>query len=476
MNPIISSELTLFAQELQRFLSPIVLQENAKQVGFVQRSSKYQAAELIALCVWLSQEVASTSLTQLCSRLEASTGVLISPEGLNQRFNPAAVAFLREVFTSLLKQKLCLNQSLFSDTISVLERIRILDATVFQLPDSFATNYQGSGGSSNTAGVKIQLEYDLLSGQFLNVQLGPGKNNDKTYGTTCLGTVEKGDLCLRDLGYFDLGDLQAIHVKEAYYISRLKLNTRIYIKNPHPEFFNNGIIKKQTEYIQVDMTQMMSSLTPSETLEIPEAYIGQNQKLQARVIIHRLTDDQTQTRLKNQAIREKKKGNVMKDKSKHLVGMNVYITNTSPEEVPTDYVHSLYSLRWQIEILFKTWKSFFEIDECKTIKKERLECHLYGQLIGILLCSSTMFQMRQLIHEKKKKELSEYKAIYMIKDYFPLLFQAMTFGKEELLKILHRLFHLLKKNGRKCHRYKKMTVFDILGVVYETTVKHKQAA
>lgn len=60
----------------------------------------------------------------------------------------------------------------------------------------------------------------------------------------------------------------------------------------------------------------------------------------------------------------------MKDKSKQLMGMNVYITNTSPEEVTTDYyVHSLYSLPWQIEILFKTWKSFFEIDECKTIKK-----------------------------------------------------------------------------------------------------------
>ena len=70
---------------------------------------------------------------------------------------------------------------------------------MFQLPDSFATDYQGSGGSSNTAGVKIQLEYDLLSGQFLNVQLGPGKNNDKTYGTICLETVEAGDLCLRDL-------------------------------------------------------------------------------------------------------------------------------------------------------------------------------------------------------------------------------------------------------------------------------------
>lgn len=213
MDLSLSEELHLFSQELQRLLSPVVLQGIAKQVGFVKRSSKYQADELIALYVWLSQEVACTSLTQLCSRLEASTGVLMSQEGLNQRFNPAAVAFLRKVFTSLLTQKLCTTQSLSSRMISTFERIRILDATVFQLPDSFATDYQGSGGSSNTAGVKIQLEYDLLSGQFLNVQLGPGKNNDKTYGTACLESVEAGDLCLRDLGYFDLRDLQTIHGK-----------------------------------------------------------------------------------------------------------------------------------------------------------------------------------------------------------------------------------------------------------------------
>ncbi|MED3093947.1 IS4 family transposase, partial [Bacillus thuringiensis] len=146
MNPIISNRLNLFAQELQYFLSPVVLQDIAKQVGFVQRSSKYQAKELIALCVWLSQEIASTSLTQLCSQLEVSTGVLMSSEGLNQRFNPAAVAFLREVFTSLLKQKLCSNHSLSAHMISTFNRIRILDATVFQLPDQFATDYQGSGG------------------------------------------------------------------------------------------------------------------------------------------------------------------------------------------------------------------------------------------------------------------------------------------------------------------------------------------
>lgn len=61
-------------------MSPHVLEYLAKEKGFVQQKCKYRAKELVALCVWLSQQVASTSLTQLYSYLEVSTGVLISPE------------------------------------------------------------------------------------------------------------------------------------------------------------------------------------------------------------------------------------------------------------------------------------------------------------------------------------------------------------------------------------------------------------
>jgi len=77
---------------------------------------------------------------------------------------------------------------------------------------------------------------------------------------------------------------------------------------------------------------------------------------------------------------------------------------------------------------------------------------------------------------KKKQELSEYKAVYMIKDYFSLLFQAIQKDTQELSKILLRLFNLLQKNGRKSHRYDKKTVFDILGVIYNCTMSDNQAA
>ncbi|PEP49913.1 IS4 family transposase, partial [Bacillus pseudomycoides] len=447
MSISVSDELQLFAQEIQDLLSPNTLQNLARDVGFVRRASKYRAQDLIALCVWISQSVAKTSLTQLCSCLEASTEVLISPEGLNQRFNATAVQFLQQVLAELLNKKLSSTKLFSSPHASIFKRIRILDSTAFQLPDVFSSVYPGAGGCSHTAGVKIQLEYDLLSGQFLHIHTGPGKQHDRTYGSLCVPTVTANDLCIRDLGYFHLKDLQHIQDNKAYYISRIKSNTRIYQKNPTPDYFQDGRIKKGTEYIQIDMEVLMNSLQPGQTCEISDAYVGMTDKVSTRVIVHRLTKEQQQKRLQNQIVREKKKGMKYSPRSKRLSGINVYMTNTPTDIVPMGQVHDWYSLRWQIEILFKTWKSFFHIHHCKKIKRERLECHLYGQLIAILLCSSTMFQMRQLLLMKKKRELSEYKAIYMIKDYFLLLFQAIQKDTQELSKILIRLFNLLQQNG-----------------------------
>ncbi|MFE7913280.1 IS4 family transposase, partial [Bacillus mobilis] len=185
MSVSVSDELQLFAQEIQSFLSPNTLRDLARDVGFVQRSSKYQAKDLVALCVWVSQNIAMTSLAQLSSCLEASTAVFISPEGLNQRFNKAAVQLLQHLLAELLSKKLAASMPISSPYTSVFKRIRILDSTAFQLSDVFSLVYPGAGGCSHTAGIKIQLEYDLLSGQFLHIHTGPGKQHDRTYGSLC---------------------------------------------------------------------------------------------------------------------------------------------------------------------------------------------------------------------------------------------------------------------------------------------------
>ncbi|PGM96485.1 IS4 family transposase [Bacillus cereus] len=467
MNLSIQDELQLFAEELHRHLTPSLLEELAKELGFVKRKRKFLGNELATICIWVSQHIASDSLIRLCSQLHAATGILMSPEGLNKRFNMKAVEFLKYIFSALWKSKLCETSVIQSSSLNYFQRIRILDATIFQVPKHLASVYPGSGGCAQTAGIKIQLEYDLHSGQFLNFQVGPGKNNDKTFGTACLDTLRPGDLCIRDLGYFSLEDLDQMDQRGVCYISRLKLNHTVYMKNPFPEYFRNGTVKKQTQYIQVDLEHIMNTLKPGQTYEMKEVYIGKDQKLFTRVIIYRLTEKQIQERRKKQSHTESKKGITYSEKSKRLTGINIYITNTPWEIVPMEQIHDYYSLRWQIEIIFKTWKSLFQIHHWKNIKKERLECHVYGKLIAIFLCSSIMFKMRQLLLRKKKRELSEYKAIGMIQDHLSLLYQAIQKDTQEITKILIRLFTLLKKNGRKSHRYEKQTVFDIMGVSYD---------
>ncbi len=86
----------------------------------------------------------------------------------------------------------------------IFQRIRIFRCDDFsKYQNILAHVYPGSGGCAQTAGIKIQLEYDLHSGQFLNFQIGPGKKiMIRPFGTECLDTLRPSDLCIRDLGYF----------------------------------------------------------------------------------------------------------------------------------------------------------------------------------------------------------------------------------------------------------------------------------
>ncbi|PEA00885.1 IS4 family transposase [Bacillus cereus] len=464
-------DFRLLAKELQRVFSSNFLTHLAKETQFLQRTSKFRAQDLAALCIGMGQNIASYSLTRLCGVLESKTGVLISPEGLNVRLNEKAVEFLRSLFSQLLQKQLLATISLPSSFSEYFRCIRILDATTFQISDQLAAIYPGSGGSRKASGVKIQLEYDLLSGQFLHVALGPAKENDVNYGKEVQPTIDLQDLCIRDLGYFSLIDLDDIQQKGAYYLYRLKMNTKLFQKNEEALTFKSGAIKKKYQYTMIDLESIMEQLQPGELYEIPVVYVGCDYLLPVRAVIYRLTPDQETQRRKDRAYKEKKKNITFSNRTKKLQGINVYITNIPLGYVSKEAIHEFYSLRWQIEIIFKTWKSIFRIHHNTNIKKERLECHIYGKLIALLLSSTVMFQMRQVLLLKKQKELSEWKAMYIIHDYFRVLYRQIQEQSKQLLTSFLRLFHLLDKNGRKSHRYRKKTVFDILGTAYEQHIE-----
>ncbi len=70
-------------EELQRYVTPVFLDELAREIGFIKQKRKFSGSDLATICIWISQWVASDPLVRLCSRLHAPTCTLLSPESLN---------------------------------------------------------------------------------------------------------------------------------------------------------------------------------------------------------------------------------------------------------------------------------------------------------------------------------------------------------------------------------------------------------
>ena len=186
--------------------------------------------------------------------------------------------------------------------------------------------------------------------------------------------------------------------KRVSYISRIRWNTQVYRKT-------------EDVWELIDVEAISKQLKEGEHIEFPRVYIGFHQKQATRLMIYKLTEPEHTKRLE----RHKKEKRRM---PKYASGINLFITNIQEADMKAHEIYQLYSLRWQIEILFKTWKSIFGIHAVKRIKLERFQCHLYGQLIALCLIASMTYKMRKLIWEKKQKEVSEYKATYITHIYF----------------------------------------------------------
>lgn len=247
------------ADKLKEIFSEKFINKIAYKTGFIQRKSKLTPTKFLSLCTFLNEEMCRSTLGELSTRLDISEDLSITTEGLNQRFNHKSVLFMKEIFREfLIKQNDILGDRKMLNTH--FNQIRITDSSAFKLPKSFKNHYKGTGGHQTDSGIKIQLEYSLNTGQFLNMDIFDGTYSDATYLPKLQENIKPKDLYLKDLGYFKTDDLKTIQEGKAYYLSRLKTNIKVYVKNNNIQTFKNGKVKKGQEYIQLNILEIISPL------------------------------------------------------------------------------------------------------------------------------------------------------------------------------------------------------------------------
>jgi hypothetical protein len=63
----------------------------------------------------------------------------------------------------------------------------------------------------------------------------------------------------------------------------------------------------------------------------------------------------------------------------------IYLTNVPATLLAIEEVFSLGRYRWQIELLFKLWKSDLQIDQWRSNKPHRILCEIYAKLIAAIV-------------------------------------------------------------------------------------------
>src|SRR4029453_4324841 len=81
-----------------------------------------------------------------------------------------------------------------------------------------------------------------------------------------------------------------------------------------------------------------------------------------------------------------------------------YIPNVGATVWAAEVVATVYRIRWQIELLFKQWKSLLHLHVLKGPRPERIRCLLYGRLITITMlmrvCSYAAWYAAAVCHRE----------------------------------------------------------------------------
>lgn len=393
--------------ELSNFFEVDRLEQLGREVKFVERStSRLSAWMFLQLNTCLINNGKTDSLNDLSTELFKHFGVSLTKQSLDERFNINGVALMRKCF-EMVFEKILSSSSSHKRSACVFKRIILRDATSFQLPASLGTYYQGNAGATTGSVIKLQHEFDLLSGKTLRLDFRNGKENDSEWLNQKGLVVQSEDLHLMDLGYFKLDHLITVARLGGFFISRYKVGTTLFTKK------NDG------KYVALDWSAMLEQL--KENHFEGEVYIGMNKdKLKVRLHIQKMPEEVAHKRLKQYERRESnqsKNGRQYQtsDFKKELAYYTIFITNTPQELLRAEQISDFYRLRWQIELLFKIWKSLFEIDKVGKMSIARFECYLYGKLINILLGGYIQKLFNDFLEEKIDFELSEWKAYKILK-------------------------------------------------------------
>ena len=252
--------------------------EAARECGLVQRNRKLTGSSLVQTLVfgWFANPDASyDQLAQAAGPL----GIAVTRQAIEQRLTLEASETLKATLEAAAGRVIATRPQ----ALPLLNRfngVYLQDSTWIPLPDVFHDTRKGSGAQTNRhkSALKLQLRFEVASGEFEHFQLTEGITADSTAAKQ-MAPLPEGSLRLADLGYFSLETLEKLTQANVAWITPLKAGCR---------FFDE---------VSGEPLCLLKWLDahPQNTVE-RHLRIGKTKQLPARLIAEKLSEKETNKR------------------------------------------------------------------------------------------------------------------------------------------------------------------------------------
>lgn len=375
----------------------------AREVKFIQRSSSIlRAIDFVELFTTASIDSEATSLNTLCSDLrELNLEASLTPQSLMERINkPESAEFLKVVFETALKKGLTnIVENIPPELFQSFNNVWIEDCTECVLNEHLVEHFKGSSGVTSKSSVKLDVIYELMQKNIFSVELVDRRSPDQKIAQNHIDLIQKNDLWIRDLGFFDATVFLTMMSVGAFFLSRLPACVYVYLNDKDEK--------------PVDIAAYINKKFPLDSVIDIDVFVTTS-KLRVRLIAYRAPKELADKRRREANKSAQKKGQQKTEASLGRLDFSFFITNVPKEIWKPEVVGTIYTVRWQIELIFKSWKSQLQINYLKGVNPNRIKCLLYGKLI-LIVSINIIYKLCCCYAQKLGREISLCKLINWLK-------------------------------------------------------------
>jgi hypothetical protein len=422
------------------------VQELAMKTNFVKRiSGKIDPYEFLLTLVFRTVTSVPVGLGILTSFLN----LLVSREALHQRFNKRTEKFFGACLALILSKRLLSGSQIETGLMGMFSEILIIDSSSWKISEKLEWIFPGCGGSGGKAGCKLQFCYDYLTGEFQLLDAMEGKLPDQKYTRNLPAIMSKGALVIFDLGYWAFDTLFDILQKGSFFLSRLNTRVQLWEKNGDT-------------YTAVDLVKTLKNCT-EQGIEV-ELYLNKGDKfIKVRLVGYRVPEETANIRRMKARRNSQKKGHTASERTLFHCNWSLFITNADTEKLPGKMLRTLYRLRWNVELIFKSWKSILRMHKTNVRKNDhRIKCELYAKLILATIVHRIHHHLNSYMWNSLKRELSLDKLWKYIQVRIETLYKKMLQGSDEFTAYINSLLENIIVVCEKKHQKKRKTTLQLI--------------